>query len=60
MSFGFLCPLTIVSKRVRTLCLLAFYALECHSSKGVIDLGRELRVKGKKVVDVTNLGGELV
>ena len=54
MSFGFLCPLTIVSKRGRNL------RIECHSSKGVIDLGGELHVKEKKVFDVTNLGGELV
>ena len=54
MSFGFLCPLTIVSKMGRNL------RIECHSSGGVIDLGGELHVKGKKVFDVTNLGGELV
>ena len=54
MSFGFLCPLTIVSKRGRNL------RVECHSSGGVIDLGGELHVKGKNVFDVTNLGGELV
>ena len=28
--------------------------------RGVIDLGGEPNVKGKKVFDVTNLGGELV
>ena len=39
--FGFLCPLTIMWKRGRNL------GFECHSSRGVIDLGREL-------------GGELV
>ena len=33
MSFGFLCPLTIMSKRGRNL------RIECHSSWGVIDLG---------------------
>ena len=54
MSFGFLCPLTIVSKRGRNL------RIECHSSGGVINLGGELHVKRKKVFDVTNLGGELV
>ena len=54
MSFGFLCPLTIVSKRERNL------SIECHSSGGVIDLRGELHVKGKNVFDVTNLGGELV
>ena len=54
MSFGFLCPLTIVSKRGRNL------RIECHSSGGVIDLGGELHVKGKSVFIVTNLGGELV
>ena len=54
MTFGFLCPLTIVSKRGRNL------RIECHSSGGVIDLGGELHVKGKNVFDVTNLGGELV
>ena len=53
-SFGFLCPLTIVSKRGRNL------RIECHSSRGVIDLGGELHVKGKNVFDVANLGGELV
>ena len=53
-SFDFLCPLTIVSKRGRNL------RIECLSSGGVIDLGGELHVKGKKVFDVTNLGGELV
>ena len=53
-SFGFLCPLTIVSKRGRNL------KIECLSSGGVIDLGGELHVKGKNVFDVTNLGGELV
>ena len=47
-SFGFLCPLTIVSKRERNL------KIECLSSGGVIDLGRELHVKGKNVFDVTN------
>ena len=54
MSFGFLCPLTIVSKRWRNL------RIECLSSRGVIDLGGELYVKMKKVFDVSNLGGELV
>ena len=54
MSFGCLCPLTIVSKRGRNL------RIECLSSGGVIDLGGELHVKGKIVFDVTNLGGELV
>ena len=54
LSFFFLCPLTIVSKRGRNL------RIECHSSRGVIDLGGELHVKGKNVFDVTNLGGELV
>ena len=34
--------------------------IECLSLGGVIDLGGELHVKGKKVFDVTNLGGELV
>ena len=59
-TFGFLCPLTIVSKRGRNL------RIECLSSKGVIDLGGiidlggELHVKGKKVFNVTNLEGELV
>ena len=53
-SFGFLFPLTIVSKRGTNL------IIECHSSGGVIGLGGELHVKGKKVFDVTNLGGELV
>ena len=52
--FGLLCPLTIMSKRGRIL------RIECHSSGGVIDLGGELHVKGKKVFDVTNLGGKLV
>ena len=47
-------PLTIISKRGRNL------IIECHSSGGVIDLWGELHVKGKKVFDVTNLGGELV
>ena len=54
MSFGFLCPLTIMSKRMRKL------RIECLSSGGVIDLGGELHVKGKNVFDVTNLRGELV
>ena len=54
MSFGFLCPLTIVSKRGRNL------RIECLSSRGVIDLRGELHVKGKNVYDVTNLRGELV
>ena len=54
MYFGFLCPLTIVSKRGRNL------RSEYHSLGGVIDLGGELHVKGKKVFDITNLGGELV
>ena len=54
MSFGFLCPLTIVSKRGRNL------RIEYHSSGGVIDLWEELHVKGKNVFVVTNLGGELV
>ena len=54
MSFGFLGPLTIVSKRWRNL------RIECLSSRGVIDLGGELYVKMKKVFDVSNLGGELV
>ena len=53
-SFGFLCHLTIVSKRGRNL------RIECHSSRGVIDLGGELHAKGKNVFDVANLGGELV
>ena len=53
-SFGFLYPLTIVSKRKRNL------RIECLSSGGVIDLRGELHVKRKKVFDVTNLGGELV
>ena len=53
-SFGLLFPLTIVSKRGRNL------RIECYSSGEVIDLGGELHVKGKKVFDVTNLGGELV
>ena len=52
--FGFLCPLTIVTKRGRNL------SFECHSSRGVIDLGGELHVIGKKIFEVTNLGGELV
>ena len=50
MSFGFLCPLTILSERGRNL------KIECHSSGGVIDLGEELHVKGKRVFVVTNLG----
>ena len=54
MSLGFLCPLTIMSKRRRNL------RIECLSSGGVIDLEGELHVKGKNVFDVTNLGGELV
>ena len=54
MSFGFLCPLTIVSKRGRNL------RIECHSSGEVIDLRGVLHVKGKNVFDVTSLGGELV
>ena len=54
MSFGFLCLLTIVSKRGRNL------RIECLSSRGVIDLGGEFHVKRKNVFDVTNLGGELV
>ena len=54
MSFGFLCPLIIVSKRGRNL------RIECHSLGGVIVFGGELHVKGKNVFDVTNLGGELV
>ena len=37
-----------------------FFRIECHSSEGVIDLRGELQVNGKKVFDVTNLGGELV
>ena len=41
--FGFLCPLTIVSKRTRNL------RFECHSLGGVIDLGGKLHVKGKKI-----------
>ena len=53
-SFGFLCPLTIMSKRGRNL------RIECLSLGGVIDLGGELYVKGKEFFDVTNLGGELV
>ena len=53
-SFGFLRPLTIVSKRGRNL------RIECHSSGGVIDLGGELHVKGKNVFIVTISGGELV
>ena len=52
--FGLLCPLTIMSKRGRIL------RIEYLSLGGVIDLGGELHVKGKKVFDVTNLGGELV
>ena len=43
-----------MSKRERNL------RIECHSTGGVIDLGRELHVKGKNVFDVTNLEGELV
>ena len=43
-----------MSKRGRNL------RIEYHSSRGVIDLGGELHVKGKNVFDVTNLGGELV
>ena len=54
MPFGFLCPLTIMSKRGRNL------RIERHSSGGIIDLGGELHVKGNNVFDVTNLGGELV
>ena len=50
MSFGFLCPLTIVSKRGRNL------RIECHSSGGVIELGGELHAKGKKVFVVIKLG----
>ena len=53
-SFGFLYPLTIVSKRRRNL------RIECLSSGGVIDLRGELHVKRKKVFNATNLGGELV
>jgi len=34
--------------------------IECHSSRGVIDLGGELHVKRNKDFYVTNLGGELV
>ena len=34
--------------------------IEFLSSEGVIDLGGELHVKGKKVFDVTNLGAESV
>ena len=34
--------------------------IECHSLRGVADLGGELHVKGKNVFDVTNLEGELV
>ena len=52
--FGLLCPLTIVSKRGRIL------RIDCHSSGGVIDLGGELHIKGKKGFYVTNLRGELV
>ena len=52
--FGFLCPLTIVTKRGRNL------SFECHSLGGVIDLRGELHVKRKKMFEVTNLGGELV
>ena len=33
---------------------------ECHSSGEVIDLGGEFHVKGKKIFDVTNIGGKLV
>ena len=54
MPFGFLCPLTIMSKRGRNL------RIECHSLGEVINLGGELHVKGNNVFDVTNLGGELV
>ena len=53
-SFGLLCPLKIMSKMGRNL------RIECLSSGGVINLGGELHVKGKKVFDVTNLRGELV
>ena len=49
MSFGFLCPLTIVSKRGRNL------RIACLSLEGVIDLGGELHVNGKNVFVVTNL-----
>ena len=52
--FGLLCPLTIMSKKGRIL------RIECHSSGGVKNVGGELHVKGKKVFDVTNFGGELV
>ena len=51
---GFLCHLTIVSKRGRNL------RFECHSSRGTIDLDRELHVKGKKIFDATNVGRELI
>ena len=43
-----------MSKRGRNL------RIECHSLRGVVDLGGELHVKGKNVFDVTNLEGELV
>ena len=52
--FGFLCHLTIVSKRGRNL------RFECHSSRGVIDLDGELHVKGKKIFYATNVGRELI
>ena len=52
--FGLLCHLTIVSKRGRNL------RFECHSSGGVIDLDRELHVKGKKIFYATNVGRELI
>ena len=52
--FGFLCHLTIVSKRGRNL------RFECYSLGRLIDLGGELHVKGEEIFDVTNFGGELV
>ena len=39
--FGFLGPLTIVSKRGRNL------RIECHSSRGVINLGENFMLKGR-------------
>ena len=51
--FGFLCPLTIVSKWGEIWDLNVIL-------KERIDLGGELHVKGKKFFYLTNLGGELV
>ena len=40
--FGFLCPLTIMSKMGRNL------SFECYSLGGVTDLGGELHVRGRR------------